>query len=88
MLTLNNLKSQSQRSENAQNRPTSSYGAQPGQGGGAAPGSSASAAYGGGDDSVNHIISPHGIDPSQPDAAYGGVYPPGNTNNGVGHEPY
>ena len=51
---------------------------------GAVPGPDAqtATAYQGVDDGVNHILSPHGIDPSQQDNAYGGAYPPPGPNEG------
>ncbi|KAL9097366.1 MAG: hypothetical protein Q9163_006351 [Psora crenata] len=67
-----------------QHRPSSSYGAA------AVPPSTvtigqnpqSATAYQGPDGGVDHILSPHGLDPSQEEGAYGTVYPPGATNNG------
>ena len=88
--------SQSQRGDNQQQRPNSSYGA-PGSGqpvagsvgaGGAAD-ATAPNAYQGQESAVNNMLSPHGLDPSQqqPDP-YGAVYQPATTNNGVANDPY
>ncbi|KAL8668660.1 MAG: hypothetical protein Q9168_006728, partial [Polycauliona sp. 1 TL-2023] len=38
---------------------------------------------------VNSILSPHTLESGEAEnAAYGQVYPPGSSNNGVGHENY
>ncbi|KAL6715753.1 transcriptional activator hap3 [Lecanora helva] len=88
--------SQSQRGDNPQPRPSSSYGApaagQPGAGGPGTSGAgdpSTSAAFQAQEGGVNNILSPHGLEASQqqPDP-YGGVYQPATTNNGVTETPY
>ncbi|MDI1488287.1 MAG: transcriptional activator hap3 [Ramalina farinacea] len=79
--------SQSQRGDNqgGQPRPGSSYGA--GQAPASAGGQNPQATFPSSDGGVDHLISPHGLDPSQQES-YGGVYPPGTTNNGVTGEHY
>ena len=81
-------KSQSQRGENQgnQQRPTSSYGA--GQPPPATGGHAPQTGFQGQESGVDQILSPHGLDPSQQETGYGGVYPPGTTNNGVSGEHY
>ena len=78
------FKSQTQRGDNQSNqqRPGSSYGGNQPQ---SATTSTAPQGFHAHED---QILSPQGLDPSQQDAAYGGVYPPGTTNNGVGGEHY
>ncbi|KAK3178922.1 hypothetical protein OEA41_001059 [Lepraria neglecta] len=89
------FQSQSQRGDNQnQPRPGSGYGAAAAQstasgasvGAGTDP--STTTTYQGQEEGVNSILSPHGLDPSQPQAGYGAVYPPAANNNGVGNEPY
>ncbi|KAL9632993.1 MAG: hypothetical protein Q9164_004965 [Protoblastenia rupestris] len=85
---------ETQRGDNQgnQQRPSSSYAAAAGP---PPPGTigqnqqqQSATAYQGQDSGVDHILSPHGLDPSQQDGSYGGVYPPGAANNGVGGEHY
>ncbi|KAL8949928.1 MAG: hypothetical protein Q9222_003995 [Ikaeria aurantiellina] len=87
---------QSARGENQQ-RPGSGYGsgaAQPGPsstaaGGGPSAPTSSSTAYHPQGEGVNSILSPHGMEGGESESApYGQVYPPGSSNNGVGHENY
>ncbi|KAL8934938.1 MAG: hypothetical protein Q9211_004971 [Gyalolechia sp. 1 TL-2023] len=86
---------QSARGENQQ-RPGSGYGAPGGQpgpsSGSAGTGPSAPAAstvYHAPGEGVNSILSPHGLEGGDPEnAPYGQVYPPGSSNNGVGHDAY
>ena len=98
-LLIQYFQSQSQRGENAQPRPSSSYGAagagSAGAGGpsaGATVDPSAATTYQTQEGGVNNILSPHGLDPSQqqpdPYGGVGGVYQPATTNNGVADNPY
>ncbi|KAL2059297.1 hypothetical protein ABVK25_000589 [Lepraria finkii] len=89
------FQSQSQRGDNqSQPRPGSGYSAAAvqstasGANVGAGTDPSTTTTYQGQEEGVNNILSPHGLDPSQPQAGYGAVYPPAATNNGVGNEPY
>ena len=51
--------------------------------------SSSAAGYHPQGESVNNILSPHGLEGTeQDDSPYGHVYPSGGGNNGVGGDPY
>ncbi|KAI4223294.1 MAG: hypothetical protein L6R36_005530 [Xanthoria steineri] len=86
---------ESARGENQQ-RPGSGYGsqgAQPGpSSGNLGPGATApstSTGYPHQGEGVNSILSPHALEGGETEnAPYGQVYPPGTSNNGVGHESY
>jgi hypothetical protein len=94
-MTTYQFQSQNQRGDNQnQQRSGSGYGAVAGQaattGASAGAGTDPSTAtnYQGQEEGVNNILSPH-LDPSQQQGvAYGAVYPPTSTNNGVGSDPY
>ena len=94
MLLTHLFQSQSQRGDNQQQRPNSSYGApgsgQPVAGSVGAADATASSAYQGQESAVNNMLSPHGLDPSQqqPDPYGAAVYQPATTNNGVANDPY
>ena len=84
---LTHYKSQTQRGDNHANqqRPGSSYGAN--QSASAAGASNPQAGFPGGQD--DQILSPQGLDPSQQEGPYGGVYQQGSAgSNGMAGEPY